>query len=68
MQYYLEKLYGLRKGHTNSGPHFVRATKFGTVALEICGPQYGTCFISIFWRIQFWGVSQIFGKILHPWF
>jgi hypothetical protein len=32
----------------------------------IClGPQHGPCSMSVFWRLEFWGGSQIFGKFLH---
>jgi hypothetical protein len=29
-------------------------------------PQYGICFISPFWRLEFWRGSWNFGKFVHP--
>ena len=40
--------------------HFVRW------CLIFVDPQYGTCFMSPFWRLEFWGVSDFFGKFVHP--
>jgi hypothetical protein len=36
-----------------SGVHKFRTTKFSTVEPSILGPQYGTCFISPYWRPDF---------------
>jgi len=32
------------------------------------GPQYGTCFMSPFWCLEFWGGLYIFTQFLHPCF
>lgn len=29
--------------------------------------QYGPCFLSAFWYLEFWGVIWISGKFMHPW-
>jgi hypothetical protein len=29
--------------------------KFGTVATDICRASQGTCFMSYFWHLEFWG-------------
>jgi len=40
--------------------------------LECClvfvDPQYGTCFLSPFRRLELWGDSQIYEQLVHPWF
>jgi hypothetical protein len=32
------------------------------------GSQYETCFMSLFWRLGFWGGAYSFGKYVHSWF
>jgi len=35
--------------------------------LMLVGPQhYGTCFMSPFWRLKFWGCFPGLGKFVHP--
>jgi hypothetical protein len=41
-------------------------TKFCMVVPIIWGPQYGMCFMSPSWHLDFWGGSCIFGKFVHP--
>jgi hypothetical protein len=36
--------------------------------LIFVGPQYGTCFVSPLWRVEFWGASKIYTKFVHLWF
>jgi hypothetical protein len=38
-----------------------------TCLARIAGPQYGTCFISPFWCLEFSSGSQIFWKFVEPW-
>jgi hypothetical protein len=33
--------------------------------LTFVDPQYGTCFMSPLWHLEFWGSSKIFGKLVH---
>jgi hypothetical protein len=33
----------------------------------VVGSQYGYCFLSPFWNIEFGGDPQIFGKCVHSW-
>jgi len=33
--------------------------------LIFVGPQYGTCFMSSLWSLEFWGGSRISGKFVH---
>jgi len=32
--------------------------------LMLVGRQYGSCFISSFWRLEFWGACYTFGKFV----
>ena len=41
-------------------------TKFCMVAPSILGPQYRTCIMSRFWRLEFAGGAEVFGKFAHP--
>lgn len=34
--------------------------------LMFVGPQYGTCFSSHFWCLEFWGSCSILGRFVHP--
>jgi hypothetical protein len=53
------KVEAKEQGRTNPGDKFA-------VAPHICvGPQFGTSLKSPFWRPEFWGCSQIFGKFVH---
>jgi hypothetical protein len=36
-------------------------------ARYLWGPSYGTCLISPFRPLEFWGGCYIFGKFVHPW-
>jgi hypothetical protein len=52
----------LVQGYTNPGRLY-----FAPWRLISVHPQYGTCFKSPTWRLEFWGGSYIFVKILHSW-
>jgi len=34
----------------------------------LADPQYGTCFLSPFRRLERWGGCEIYEKLVHPWF
>ena len=38
------------------------------VAPDILVPQYGTCFVTLLWCLQFRGGCRFFGKFVHPCF
>jgi len=43
------------QGCTNPGRCGAWATNFWVLAPNICGPQYGPCFVSPIWRLQLRG-------------
>jgi hypothetical protein len=47
------------------GVHKIRTTQFYTVVLIYVRPQYGTCFISPSWCLEFCGGSQILEKFVN---
>jgi hypothetical protein len=53
------------RGAQISGTWPLRRLMFLRWRLICVCPQYGTCFMSPFWRLEFWGGSQIFGKSMY---
>ena len=51
---------------TNPGLQVAMATKFCRWRPLFSGSQYGLCFKSPFWHLEFWGGSYIFPKSVHP--
>jgi hypothetical protein len=45
----------LSQGCTSPGRQVAVATKFLRWLIVFVGPQHGTCFMSLFWRVEFWG-------------
>jgi hypothetical protein len=54
------------QGCINPGLQVVMVTKFCRWLPIFSGPQYGPCFKSPSWRLEFWGGSYIFAKFVHP--
>ena len=47
----------------------IPATNFFTVTPVIVGPHCGPCFMSPFWRLEFWDwFPEFLEKFLHPWY
>jgi hypothetical protein len=57
----------LRQKCTNPGRWVTQTTRFCTVAPNIVGPLYFTCFVSPFWHLDFQSASYVFGKFVYYW-
>jgi hypothetical protein len=57
----------LEQGCTNPRSQVARRINFVPWSLILVGPQCGTCVMSPYWRPEFRGGSQIFGKLVRPW-
>jgi hypothetical protein len=48
------------------GRQAARATDFVLRSLIFVGSHHGTCFLSLYWRLELGNDSQIFGKLVKP--
>jgi hypothetical protein len=64
-RWYGNAFQGLEQGCTNRGFQIAVTTKFFWWRLMFADPQYGTYFVSLFWRLQFEVVSR-FWKLCAP--
>jgi hypothetical protein len=51
---------------SNPGHHVTRRLSSVKWRLKFMCPLNGTCFISPFWRLEFWGGFYVFGKSVDP--